>query len=117
MECMKCGRPTEENQVFCPDCLAVMAQSPVKSGTPVLIPQRPERVRVPPTKEEKPEEIIQKLELRIRKLRRAVALLLVLVLGCVGFLVYHFYETNHDLPAIGQNYSTEQSGVSNPRTR
>ena len=40
MNCMKCGKTTTNEQVFCDDCLQVMAKHPVKPGTPVYLPQR-----------------------------------------------------------------------------
>ena len=40
MDCLKCGKETEEKNVFCADCLAVMARYPVKPGTPVQLPRR-----------------------------------------------------------------------------
>ncbi len=41
MFCMRCGREIAPEQVFCEDCLEVMAQHPVKPGTPVQLPIRP----------------------------------------------------------------------------
>lgn len=43
MACLKCGRETNENNSFCEDCLAVMAQYPVKPGIAIQLLQRPER--------------------------------------------------------------------------
>ncbi len=40
MKCMRCGNQTEENQVFCAECLEDMERQPVKPGTPVLLPDR-----------------------------------------------------------------------------
>ena len=41
MNCMKCGREIALGQVFCKDCLADMAQYPIKPGTPVQLPTQP----------------------------------------------------------------------------
>ena len=43
MNCLKCGKETVGNQVFCDECLEVMKQNPVKPGTPVQIPVRKSR--------------------------------------------------------------------------
>ena len=43
MACLRCGKPTEENQVFCPECLEVMESQPVKPDTPIQIPNRERR--------------------------------------------------------------------------
>lgn len=40
MSCMRCGKETEESQVFCAECLADMERHPVKPGTPVQLPVR-----------------------------------------------------------------------------
>ena len=42
MNCMKCGREIREEQVFCPKCLELMEQHPIKTDIAVQIPRRPE---------------------------------------------------------------------------
>lgn len=42
MSCMRCGKETDENQVFCAECLADMERHPVKPGTPIQLPTRRE---------------------------------------------------------------------------
>ena len=42
MDCMKCGRETEHENVFCPDCLTEMEKYPVRPDTVVLLPRRRE---------------------------------------------------------------------------
>ena len=41
MNCMKCGREVEDGQVFCPECLELMAQEPINISVPVHLPQQP----------------------------------------------------------------------------
>ena len=41
MGCMKCGKKLGESQVFCDECMAKMAENPVKPGTVVVLPNRP----------------------------------------------------------------------------
>lgn len=106
MRCMKCGRETEENQVFCKDCLADMERYPVKPGTPVVIPKRPQKLRSNPAKKENPEEMFAKLNRKIHKLRIAVIALFLALCLSLGLLFYHFYTTDHSGFGIGQNYST-----------
>ncbi len=108
MQCIKCGRETEEKHVFCQQCLSVMDSRPVKPGTPVVIPKRPQKNRsAPAVKKEKPEDQVQKLQKLIRLLCwLCVGLLLALSIS-IGLFVRHFVVTDHDAPAIGQNYSTE----------
>ena len=40
MACLKCGKETTQNQVFCDHCLDTMAAFPVKPGTPVNLPMQ-----------------------------------------------------------------------------
>ena len=107
MYCMKCGREIEENQVFCPDCLAGMAKYPVKQGTAVVLPRRREAAFVkrvvPRRKTVTPEE-------QVRKLRRSLRTMVVVWLITLGLFIAslyptisYFLEENHFLP--GQNYS------------
>lgn len=43
MNCIRCGKETEENHVFCDECLKDMEQYPVKPGTPIVLPNPEER--------------------------------------------------------------------------
>lgn len=40
MSCMRCGKATEESELFCAECLADMERHPVKPGTPIQLPVR-----------------------------------------------------------------------------
>ena len=46
MKCLRCGNNAAEDQLFCDECLTNMEKHPVKPGTPVHIPKRPERKAV-----------------------------------------------------------------------
>lgn len=106
MQCLKCGRETQGKDVFCPQCLEVMAQCPVKPGTVVNIPQRAPSKKPPSGKKQaKPEIILARLNQSIKRLRIAVAILsvlLVLSAGALSFLLYQSYTQ----PDIGFNYNT-----------
>ena len=105
MQCMKCGREAEPHQVFCPECLAVMEKFPVKPGTHVTIPVRPKREYVPQVKKEKPEEIILRLQKKVRALAITAAVLFA-ALSLSAFLLYVQLTAPQEGPAIGSNYST-----------
>lgn len=107
MQCMKCGRETDSSAVFCDTCLSKMESAPVKPGTPVVIPKRPEKFHAPVVKKEKPEDIIFRLRRRIRALIILITSLSILLGLSIGVIVFHYTTTDHDAPAIGQNYSTE----------
>ena len=40
MSCMRCGKETEADNVFCNECLEDMKRHPVKPGTPIQLPVR-----------------------------------------------------------------------------
>lgn len=40
MYCLKCGKETEAEKIFCETCLESMEQYPVKPGTPIHLPKR-----------------------------------------------------------------------------
>ncbi len=109
MECMKCGRKAESGQVFCKECLASMAEHPVKPGTAIHLPQR--RKEVPSRRSshrKKPLSLEQQIE-KLRKANRRLAtclllLTLALVLTIAG-LVRSLYIQQNTQPT-GRNYST-----------
>ena len=83
MVCLKCGKKTEDEQVFCPQCLETMEAYPVKSDVPIQLPgrrstpaemQAGRRRRSPSA-----EETVAILRKRQKRLVAIVVLLLVLV--------------------------------------
>ena len=74
---MKCGKEIQENRVFCEDCLADMAQHPVKPGTPVQLPARP--VQIVAKRGSKKKEITP--ETQLKRQRAAIAWLCGLLLA------------------------------------
>ena len=112
MNCVKCGRETAEEQVFCDVCLREMEDYPVKPGTAVHIPARnpvaeprkahPRRKPVLP-----PSEQIARLK---KKLLRTRILAAVLLLICGGLcLAIGQAVAELDIQRLlGQNYRTEE---------
>ena len=105
MACMRCGRDTQEGQVFCENCLEVMEWYPVKPGTAV---QLPTHRNDPPRKAAKrrvlaPEDQIKKLR-RVNRLLTIALVLALLVIGLLAVPVYEHLMNEHF--ATGQNYST-----------
>ena len=106
MNCMKCGRETRDENVFCQDCLLDMEKYPVRPGTVVLLPRRREssivkkiQTRHVPTAEE-----------QIAFLRRWVLILSVVLGICIAAIALMIKPTMHYIldehVEIGQNYST-----------
>jgi len=109
LSCMKCGRDIEEGQVFCPDCLAVMAKYPVKPNTAIQLPHRKDgpgpkkahpRRRQPP----KPEEKVEAMKKWLRFLLAMWLITLLLLIASLYPTVEYFM--GNSFRHTGQNYST-----------
>ena len=110
MACLKCGRETTGQNVFCADCQAVMAaQKPLKADQRVILPQRPKKAEPvhPPVKKRSPEEQVMRLQALIRVLAILVLTLFLTSAVSIGFIIHHHQTTIHGGFTIGQNYSTE----------
>ena len=112
MNCMKCGREIREEQVFCPKCLELMEQYPLKTDIVVQIPHRPEapvKKSQPRKKVRTPEEQIQLLKRRNRWVIAIAALLLAATLVLAHLSVDFFHQLDVQ-KFLGQNYSTVETG-------
>ena len=108
MQCLKCGREIPAGQVFCRDCLADMEKYPVKPGTAVQLPKRPD---APAAKKQQarrpalpPEEQVKRLKRRLWIVSSVLAVLLALA-GLVAYLAVDYIWENEGKPLPGQNYS------------
>ena len=109
MDCMKCGRQTQEKNVFCPKCLADMANYPVKPDTPVILPQRKTKERRGPQKKAiKAEEFIAQLQTKVKRLWICIAVLFILLTATAGALTVTLYQ-HFSEAKMGSNYSTFSS--------
>lgn len=115
MNCLKCGRKTVDEHVFCDECLAVMDHYPVKPGTPVHLPRHAfAQANKKPAQRKRTisqEEQIERLKKRLRRSRLAGLLLLVALCLAAVILVREF--AGEDIPAIGQNYTIDISRDAN----
>ena len=112
MYCLKCGKETEENQVFCDSCQEAMQAYPVKPGTVVhIIPRQQRHHEKQPArrKDADREEQLNKLRLMIRFLAAVVAVLAILLCATAGMLIHALDVKPPDNP-IGRNYTTTTSG-------
>ena len=111
MNCMKCGRELAEDQVFCPKCLELMEQHPVKPDVVVKLPSRRE---TPPKKNPSrkkvrtPEEQLEQLKRRNRWLTALTCLLLIASL-VLAFLSVDIFRKLDMQRLLGQNYSTVET--------
>lgn len=110
MNCLRCGKATEENQVFCAGCLRFMETHPVKPGTAIHLPHRNEpaapRKQVLKRKTPSSEEQVAQLKNQCRKLVLALIAVTAALGLCAGALFYCL--THPDTPpAQGRNYTTD----------
>lgn len=106
MNCLKCGRETQEGQVFCQECLLEMERFPVKPGTAIQLPKRRESTAVRRTAKRKNAS----LEDQVKILRKRIRLLTVLLIFSLVLVAAFVYPTVRFLMrqplAMGQNYSS-----------
>lgn len=106
MNCMKCGKETVSSNVFCEACLEDMRHHPVKSGTAVVIPNRPESKRaISRRKSLSYEEQISRMQVLIRWLLVAV-ILLSISFGISVAALAHNARQQEAQDNLGKNYST-----------
>ena len=105
MNCMKCGRETENEQVFCQDCLQIMEKYPVRPGTVVLLPRRKEST----IKKSIKRHTIPADE-QIKNLRKKLAVMWFFLVLCIALILMMINPTLHYAldkhVEVGQNYSS-----------
>ena len=106
MNCIKCGRETQGEDVFCRDCLAEKEKYPEEPGSEVLLPRRKEsssQKKAPKRHTPAPEE-------QVGTLRQQRMILLLLLAACFIAIALMFEPTMHYVRdehyGIGQNYSS-----------
>ena len=106
MQCLRCGRETEDERVFCFLCESIMVKQPVKPNTVVTIPERSVRARTAPVrKSARTEEDTDHLRRTILQLRLWVCMLMAALMLCVGVLTWQELSRAKE-PVIGENYSS-----------
>ena len=113
MNCAKCGREIEEDQVFCETCLEEMQQYPVRPDTAIHIPshKREEEPKKANSKKKlplSPADQVLKLKKKVLRLR-ILALLLVMLCGGLSYVVARTVEELDFQRLLGQNYHTEET--------
>ena len=109
MYCMKCGRETTDEQVFCDSCLQTMAQYPIKPGTPIQLPNRSGGKKQAPRKRQPTAaEQVQQLKRTVKRLIVALAVL-TLVLCMTTIVLLQVMHDDATVPVAGKNYSIDTS--------
>ena len=111
MNCMKCGRETENEQVFCQGCMQIMEKYPVRPGTVVLLPRRRESAIKKTVKRHS-----IPAEEQIKILKKQIMILWFVLVFCIAMIVMMINPTLHYAldkhVEIGQNYSTVTANTS-----
>ena len=106
MNCMKCGRETQEENVFCQECLTEMEKYPILPGTVVLLPRR----REPILQKKAPKRHVPTPEEQIKFFRKWAVIATVLAAVFLALIALMFEPTMHyvldEHYEIGQNYSS-----------
>ena len=92
MRCIKCGKETLDNHVFCESCQVAMDHYPVKPDAAIHLPNRQEETvtKKAPLKKKvlSPEEQIQRLKKANRSLHLWFWILLLLLLASLSLVIY-----------------------------
>lgn len=91
MRCIKCGKDTQDNHVFCESCLTVMDAYPVKPDTAIHLPNRQEtavKKAAPRKRVLTPEEQMERLKKAHRRLRWYFLILLLLFIASLAAVAY-----------------------------
>ncbi len=107
MACLKCGKKTTDEQSFCPRCLEIMEQYPVKPDVHVQLPNRPTAPDVKKTTRKRRVLSYEEAMILWRKRARflaAIALALAILLGAAVFFLLQNHVAAEDLE-IGKNYT------------
>ncbi len=108
MYCMKCGKETEQNHVFCDACLSSMSRRPVKGDVVVQLPVRtpaPARKPAPRKRQRTAEEQMHRLQSAVKWMSLALTCMVLALVLTVSFLV-HTASQQHAGQEIGKNYNT-----------
>lgn len=111
MYCLKCGKETREDRVFCDHCTEVMEQYPIKPGTPVQLPRRETAAapkKVSRRRIRSQEEQIQQLRVTVRALIGCLVILALLL----GFFAWQYFRPKEEVQPpkeIGQNYTVDST--------
>lgn len=105
MNCIKCGREIDEQNVFCPGCLEDMARYPVAPETVVQLPQQQKHHKKAPRKHTPTaEELLKRARNQIGWMY--VIMVLIIFMTVVFAFIAFDLQNKYDFSNIlGQNYS------------
>ena len=108
MACLKCGKKTKDEQVFCPGCLEIMDAYPVKRDIHIQLPNRPietaQKRFARKRRNLTPEEQVVYLRTRIRRQRIALAVLTLALLASLTGLFFTS-DAQEEIKKYAPNYT------------
>lgn len=106
MNCLRCGRETQDDHAFCDSCKETMKKYPVRPGTAVILPKNKESAAQRRQKRHQqaagPQDQIKKLKKQRRRLRISVFCLSLLLTALLTAAAFYLYREKPAKP--GQNY-------------
>ena len=109
MQCLKCGKDTKSEQVFCTRCLAGMEDYPVKPDVHIQLPKQTDRdLSKKSAKKRRPLSPDEQITLLRKRNRRLIAtvLALAILLCAAGYLLVRATVTAEETD-LGKNYTFE----------
>lgn len=96
MYCIKCGKDTGSEHIFCDGCLDSMEKYPVKPGTPISLPVRQPLAPVKKTRTRRTLELEEKVVHQKRSIRLLVLILFLttVLLGLAVYLIVWLLQGN-----------------------
>ena len=105
MKCLRCGVEIPDGESFCANCLEYMEKEPIPADVHVMLPKPSAPRRTTVWKQNlSADEKLAAANVRLRRARFAIAVLLLLVAALSGLTAWLFLRESG--PALGQNYST-----------
>ena len=114
VNCMKCGRETKVDAVFCDECLEHMDRHPVPPNTLVYVPSEKDRASAKKHSNLPPVVTAEDQVKRLTKKVHVLGLLLALFVGATVFFGLLSVDTLHELSVtkfIGKNYTSVTSSA------
>lgn len=110
MACLKCGKKTKDEQVFCAHCLEVMENYPVKRDVHIQLPNRPDAAAQKKHSRKRrnltADEQVAQLRWKLRQQSAIMAVLIFALLFTAATLLYT--ALSQDEPDVGKNYTYEE---------
>ena len=114
MRCLKCGKETDRDQVFCDHCLGGMDAYPVEPGTHIHLPRNATApaVRKPPSRKHvlSPEENVERLK-KVSIWLTSIILVLSIALAVTAASLVLTGQALQEAKQTGKNFTVETTGT------